>query len=937
VNEEDKGPAVIIVGAGVAGMTAAHELAERGFDVHVIEREVDAEAPDLPDVGGAARTQWWHPPQATDRDDNDAVHPWLPREQTLVLCEGPLDPDLDLRKAEFTTIFDSPRTAERLRLLLNLIDEANPAGTNRSAFHLQVWHRTARHAHDWWDHRGVGQDGSETTRGRYIRELVLFGAKTALDNMAPNGRYRRQLEKLLTVDRSLIDGYGYGSIELESHSPDRARFVLIVRPTQPLAADLVRIGITDLVGPRAALPGEHGYRFFPSFYNNVFDTMRRIPVLRSARREVRTPDDDVFDVYRTVLDNLRPVERHAFAFPGKRGPINLDRRRARSLRDALRLWRVFQQELGFSLRDILLYQVCLLRFLSSGEARRKEVEAETWNNYVGAERFSARFREALQGWSLALGGLRGDEADARTFGAVALQFILDQLEDRNVVDGTLNGPTSQAWFQPWRRMLARERTLPGSVTFHRDQVRSLTLHPTGPLKEAQEVRVVCRDNLTYQDAPPAGDRRRLPPGATLILATQPHEALRLLKGLKEDHRDPQGAHRFDRSGRLENGLFKMLSSEKGEPFHPNQLREPSPAGPLRHFVGVQFFLRSTAAITDGHIYLPESAWGLTAIGQSQFRASREGGRRGVISVDIGAAYLRRGADGQITDKPTTSGVGEAQTFWASTREQAVQTIWDTLRDAVSGGPIDLPVEPPVHTVDRSIVWGDPTEGGLPTWLTASEPRYTEAWLWDQSPIGPREPNLPEPTDRPLYNNHPYLITTAGRFHERPGAVDPRDPTRGYDPIDLNVFVAGAYTQTFTRIVTMESACESARHVVNGILRQQAEQARRAGKPIDVAERCRVFNPEDLEPGDLSYWKELDDRLHAAGLPHLLDILKVEAWLEELLPVDEAEPGAQEPLIERFDRLVDVFEPDGEGVRKLIRWAGAKSLGLLGLALRILGR
>ncbi|MET0385481.1 MAG: FAD-dependent oxidoreductase, partial [Polyangiales bacterium] len=29
---------VIVVGGGIAGLTAAHELAERGFDVHVYER-----------------------------------------------------------------------------------------------------------------------------------------------------------------------------------------------------------------------------------------------------------------------------------------------------------------------------------------------------------------------------------------------------------------------------------------------------------------------------------------------------------------------------------------------------------------------------------------------------------------------------------------------------------------------------------------------------------------------------------------------------------------------------------------------------------------------------------------------------------------------------------------------------------------------------------
>jgi hypothetical protein len=205
--------------------------------------------------------------------------------------------------------------------------------------------------------------------------------------------------------------------------------------------------------------------------------------------------------------------------------------------------------------------------------------------------------------------------------------------------------------------------------------------------------------------------------------------------------------------------------------------------------------------------------------------------------------------------------------------------------------------------------------------------WETAWLWDQ-------PGTIEADDLPLYDNNPYLITTAGRFAERPGQIDRARKMRGYDPIDKNVFLAGAYTQTFTRIVTMESACESGRHVVNGILRKLKE------KGEDAPERCRVHDPEDLEPEDLSYWKELDDRLHAAGLPHLLDILRVDSWLEELLPAEEEDDddtGDTATLVDRFDRLVDVFEPDGDGVKRLIQWAGAKSFGLLGLALRILGR
>ncbi len=54
--KEDKKPArVYVYGGGVAGMTAAHELAIRGFEVHLYERQ-EALGPqgmmELPSVGG---------------------------------------------------------------------------------------------------------------------------------------------------------------------------------------------------------------------------------------------------------------------------------------------------------------------------------------------------------------------------------------------------------------------------------------------------------------------------------------------------------------------------------------------------------------------------------------------------------------------------------------------------------------------------------------------------------------------------------------------------------------------------------------------------------------------------------------------------------------------------------------------------------------------
>jgi hypothetical protein len=50
---------VTVFGAGIAGLTVAHELVERGFQVQIWERDIDDRRPERGcDVGGLARTQW---------------------------------------------------------------------------------------------------------------------------------------------------------------------------------------------------------------------------------------------------------------------------------------------------------------------------------------------------------------------------------------------------------------------------------------------------------------------------------------------------------------------------------------------------------------------------------------------------------------------------------------------------------------------------------------------------------------------------------------------------------------------------------------------------------------------------------------------------------------------------------------------------------------
>src|SRR5262245_11795464 len=58
-----------VFGAGVTGLTAAHELVERGFMVFVVEAENDPIHPGEPLVGGLAATQWASIPMQSVRGE----------------------------------------------------------------------------------------------------------------------------------------------------------------------------------------------------------------------------------------------------------------------------------------------------------------------------------------------------------------------------------------------------------------------------------------------------------------------------------------------------------------------------------------------------------------------------------------------------------------------------------------------------------------------------------------------------------------------------------------------------------------------------------------------------------------------------------------------------------------------------------------------------
>src|SRR3712207_2416584 len=79
---------VVVLGGGIAGFTAAHELAERGFDVVVVEKT------GIP--GGKARSSpvmpegplpWRAAPRYENSDPDDSV-PWIPGEHGFRFFPG---------------------------------------------------------------------------------------------------------------------------------------------------------------------------------------------------------------------------------------------------------------------------------------------------------------------------------------------------------------------------------------------------------------------------------------------------------------------------------------------------------------------------------------------------------------------------------------------------------------------------------------------------------------------------------------------------------------------------------------------------------------------------------------------------------------------------------------------------------------------------------
>ncbi|MGW5202084.1 hydroxysqualene dehydroxylase [Streptomyces spiralis] len=380
-------------------------------------------------------------------------------------------------------------------------------------------------------------------------------------------------------------------------------------------------------GGRRPLPGEHGFRFFPGFYRNLPDTMRRIPFPGNANG---------------VHDNLRGGTEALFAREAGRPDLHFPLRRVTTppasgditpswIRDQI----LSVLDLGSRLpaNEAAYFADRVLVHLTSCDARREDQwEKTSWWEFIRAERMSEEYRTLLGiGQTRNLVATRAQVASTRTVGRVIIEALLlwgllgRGMDGDADIDRVLNAPTSEAWIDPWSAHL---RSL--GVRFELGtQVREV-LYAGG---RVTGVRVSARDG---------SDERTVT--ADHYVCAMPVEHARRTWGTALRAADPQLA----RCDALQTDWM----------------------------TGVQFYLGTPTPVVHGHINCLDSPWSVTAIGQAQFWDVRN------FSNDYGDGRAHDCLSAIVSewDRP---GILYGRTARECTREEIVEECWAQLKDALN--------------------------------------------------------------------------------------------------------------------------------------------------------------------------------------------------------------------------------------------------------------
>lgn len=259
-----------------------------------------------------------------------------------------------------------------------------------------------------------------------------------------------------STTRVLVLGGGIGGLTVAHELAERGFEITVVERQSIFGGKARSVTVSHGDAPGAdSLPGEHGFRFFPGFYQHLPDTMARIPY----------PDPGYLS--ETVVDHL--VDCRVFAIARGDGlvfeiPTKLDGVDFAGVRMLARhalSWNIKLANLAF-----IVKKLAWLLSLPRSE-RRDRLDPVSWWEFTEAARRGKDDPEYVKylvdGITRSMVACRADRMNAYTAGTILLQLLRSMIGSAGHADRVLDGPTNERWIDPWMRYLQHL-----GVTFARD-------------------------------------------------------------------------------------------------------------------------------------------------------------------------------------------------------------------------------------------------------------------------------------------------------------------------------------------------------------------------------------------------------------------------------------------------------------------------------------
>jgi 15-cis-phytoene desaturase len=234
--------------------------------------------------------------------------------------------------------------------------------------------------------------------------------------------------------RVAVLGGGVGGLSAAQELAERGFEVVVYERRPDFGGKARSIPVPNSATPgRSPLPGEHGFRFFPSFYKHLPDSMKRIP---SAGK--------------SVFDNLVFSTRVQIARTGQVAFLD-PTRFPQTLDDWTTVFKSLFANLGIPDDELLFFIDRLLVLLTSCQERRlAEYENIAWWDFIAAKDKSVSYQKYLgEGMTRSLVAMKAEISSTRTVGYIDLQLMLGLMCSPGGFDRVLYGPTNQAWIDPW--------------------------------------------------------------------------------------------------------------------------------------------------------------------------------------------------------------------------------------------------------------------------------------------------------------------------------------------------------------------------------------------------------------------------------------------------------------------------------------------------------